>query len=259
MTGDDVCDLAPGFISDTYRAAALLGAQSDIEVIEVEDYIANPKPNGYRSFHMIVEIPAHCSDRVEHVPAEWQIRTIAQGFWACLEHEIHYKYSRAVPRGLLTELTDAAVAAHRLDMTTERLHHKAARLRTTDPKAPSRTRQTPNALRTASPHVTAPVNDTTHRSHPKPAPRDDRRGQQIGGQVTPRGRPRRLAKPDSPESHSPRPRFDRPSTAGGLSCPHLLCTSMPHGQRSVAYVCGSSPPASPAESCKGPGGHDHVK
>ena len=70
MTGDDVCDLAPGFISDTYRAAALLGAQSDIEVIEVEDYIANPKPNGYRSFHMIVEIPVHFSDRVEHVPAE---------------------------------------------------------------------------------------------------------------------------------------------------------------------------------------------
>ena len=164
MTGDDVCDLAPGFISDTYRAAALLGAQSDIEVIEVEDYIANPKPNGYRSFHMIVEIPVHCSDRVEHVPAEWQMRTIAQGFWACLEHEIHYKYSRAVPRGLLTELTDAAVAAHRLDMTMERLHHKAAQNHR--PKAPSRTRQTPNALRTASPHVTAPVNDTTHRSHP---------------------------------------------------------------------------------------------
>ena len=139
----------PGSYRTPTGPRALLGAQSDIEVIEVEDYIANPKPNGYRSFHMIVEIPVHCSDRVEHVPAEWQIRTIAQGFWACLEHEIHYKYSRAVPRGLLTELTDAAVAAHRLDMTMERLHHKAARLRTTDRRPPAELvkRRTPSARR----------------------------------------------------------------------------------------------------------------
>ena len=68
-------------MSDTYRIAARLSEQSDVTVIEVEDYIANPKPNGYKGLHMIVEIPVRLSDRVEQVPVEVQIRTIAQDFW----------------------------------------------------------------------------------------------------------------------------------------------------------------------------------
>jgi putative GTP pyrophosphokinase len=119
-----------GVISDTYRIATMLSQQADVTVIEVEDYIAHPKPNGYKSFHMTVEVPVFLSDRVEQVPVELQIRTIAMDLWASLEHKIHYKYERAVPRRLLNELTDAADAAHRLDMKMERLHNGVVALNT---------------------------------------------------------------------------------------------------------------------------------
>ena len=58
----------------------MLSQQADVTVIEVEDYIAHPKPNGYKSFHMIIDIPVFLSDRVERVPVELQIRTIAMDF-----------------------------------------------------------------------------------------------------------------------------------------------------------------------------------
>ncbi|ERB53933.1 hypothetical protein N806_22660 [Rhodococcus sp. P27] len=70
------------FISDTYRIAEMLTSQTDLRVIEREDYIADPKPNGYKSLHLIVEVPVFMSDRVRHVPIELQIRTIAMDFWA---------------------------------------------------------------------------------------------------------------------------------------------------------------------------------
>jgi putative GTP pyrophosphokinase len=117
-----------GLISDTYRIATMLSQRADVTVIEVEDYIAHPKPNGYKSLHMIIEIPVYLSDRVERVPVELQIRTIAMDFWAGLERKIYYKFERAVPRRLLNELTDAADAAHRLDMMMERLHDEVADL-----------------------------------------------------------------------------------------------------------------------------------
>ena len=115
-----------GVISDTYRIATMLSQQPDITVIEVEDYISHPKPNGYKSFHMIIELPVFLSDRVERVPVELQIRTIAMDLWASLEHRIYDDYERAVPRRLLNELIDAADAAHRLDMTMQRLYDEVA-------------------------------------------------------------------------------------------------------------------------------------
>jgi len=115
-----------GVISETYRIATMLSQQPDVTVIEVEDYIAHPKPNGYMSFHMIIEIPVLLGDRVERVPVEVQIRTIAMDL--CLEHKIYNTYERAVPPRLLNELTDAAEAAHRLDMKMQRLHNDVAAL-----------------------------------------------------------------------------------------------------------------------------------
>ena len=100
----------------------MLSQQADLTVIEVEDYIAHPKPNGYKSFHMIIEIPVYLSDRVERVPVELQIRTIAMDLWANLEHKIHHRHEHAVPPRLLNELIDAADAAHRLDVEVQRLH-----------------------------------------------------------------------------------------------------------------------------------------
>ena len=79
------------FVDDVYRVAHMLSMQSDVKVLVVKDYIRNPKPNGYRSYHMIVEIPVFFSNHAEAVRVEVQIRTIAMDFWATLEHQLNYK------------------------------------------------------------------------------------------------------------------------------------------------------------------------
>ena len=79
------------FIDDIYHIAQLLAQQDDIRVHRIKDYIQMPKPNGYRSYHMIVEIPVFFSERKEYVKVEVQIRTMAMDFWASLEHQIRYK------------------------------------------------------------------------------------------------------------------------------------------------------------------------
>ncbi len=112
------------FISDTYRVLELLSGQPDVTVLEVKDYIAKPKTNGYKSLHLIVEIPVFLSSGVENVKVEVQIRTIAMDFWASLEHKIYYKYNRTVPAALLTDLKLAADVASTLDRSMERLHEE---------------------------------------------------------------------------------------------------------------------------------------
>ena len=79
------------FPEDIYFLANRLMQQDDIVVVEVKDYIANPKPNGYRSLHLILEVPIFLSDRKKYVRAEVQLRTIAMDFWASLEHKLKYK------------------------------------------------------------------------------------------------------------------------------------------------------------------------
>ncbi|GIQ68843.1 hypothetical protein XYCOK13_16670 [Xylanibacillus composti] len=110
------------FISDIYTISEMLQNQSDLRTISVKDYIANPKPNGYKSLHLLVAVPVFLSDRQEHVYVEVQIRTIAMDFWASLEHKIFYKYNQSVPQHLLMELKEAADAAYELDEKMERLH-----------------------------------------------------------------------------------------------------------------------------------------
>lgn len=112
------------FTSDVYRIMEMVTRQGDVTVIEIEDYIADPKPNGYRSVHVIVEIPVFMSDRVESVYVELQIRTVAMDFWASLEHKIYYKHDRAVPSELREELRLAAEAARDLDLRMESLHER---------------------------------------------------------------------------------------------------------------------------------------
>lgn len=70
------------FVEDIYKVSAMLQAQHDIEVVEVKDYIASPKDNGYQSLHLIIKIPIFMSDHMEKVYTEIQIRTIAMDFWA---------------------------------------------------------------------------------------------------------------------------------------------------------------------------------
>lgn len=110
------------FLSDIYRISQMLQNQKDLNIIAVKDYIKNPKPNGYKSLHLLVEVPVFMSDREELVCVEIQIRTIAMDFWASLEHKIFYKYNESVPVRLLADLKTAADTAYELDMKMEQLH-----------------------------------------------------------------------------------------------------------------------------------------
>jgi putative GTP pyrophosphokinase len=131
---DNIKDIAGfritcSFVSDIYRISDMLKSQSDLSIIEMKDYIENPKPNGYQSLHLIVGVPVFMSDRQETVCVEIQIRTIAMDFWASLEHKIFYKYKEAVPQKLLQELKQAADSASALDQQMERLHNEIAEIK----------------------------------------------------------------------------------------------------------------------------------
>lgn len=110
------------FVGDTYRMLEALTTQSDVRVIEVKDYVAHPKPNGYKSLHAIIAIPVYLSTGAVHVTVEVQIRTVAMDFWASLEHKIFYKYEGDLPAHVAADLADAARAADELDVRMEALH-----------------------------------------------------------------------------------------------------------------------------------------
>lgn len=87
------------YVQDCYLVAHALASQPDITLLEEKDYIANVKPSGYRSLHLILEVPVFLSTRTIDVPIEVQIRTIAMDFWASAEHELKYKYQgNCLPR-----------------------------------------------------------------------------------------------------------------------------------------------------------------
>ncbi|MGN0341780.1 MAG: GTP pyrophosphokinase family protein [Roseburia sp.] len=79
------------FQDDIYTMAELLLQQDDIRLVEIKDYIKKPKDNGYRSLHLIVDIPIFLSNEKRHMKVEVQLRTIAMDFWASLEHKLKYK------------------------------------------------------------------------------------------------------------------------------------------------------------------------
>ncbi|MCL3819474.1 GTP pyrophosphokinase [Aeromicrobium wangtongii] len=125
--GEKITDIAGvrvtcSFVSDVYHVFDMLTSQSDVVIVEVRDYITDPKPNGYRSLHALIEVPVFLSDGEVPALVEVQLRTIAMDFWASLEHKIYYKYAEAVPQSLLDGLREASVTAGELDATMERLH-----------------------------------------------------------------------------------------------------------------------------------------
>ncbi|MGG1938590.1 GTP pyrophosphokinase family protein [Paenibacillus polymyxa] len=117
------------FISDIYDVSNMLQRQSDLKVLEIKDYIKNPKPNGYQSLHLLIQVPVFMSDCEELVCVEVQIRTIAMDFWASLEHKIFYKYNQSVPESLTRELKNAADSANALDLQMERLHREIKQIK----------------------------------------------------------------------------------------------------------------------------------
>lgn len=103
------------FTSDIYKISELIRKQSDVKVLKVKDYIANPKPNGYTSYHMIVSVPIFLSDMTIDTKVEIQIRTIAMDFWASLEHKMYYKFEGNAPENIRRELKECAELVSFLD------------------------------------------------------------------------------------------------------------------------------------------------
>lgn len=111
------------YIDDIYRVYDLLTKQNDIVLIEEKDYIKNPKDNGYRSLHIVVEIPIFLSEKVQTVPVEIQIRTIAMDFWASLEHHLRYKSDSDISDNIRNELLDCAYTSFSLDRKMQDIHN----------------------------------------------------------------------------------------------------------------------------------------
>lgn len=96
------------YVDDLYRIANLLLSQDDVSLILEKDYIKNPKPNGYRSLHIVVDVPVYMIEGRLFIPVEIQIRTVAMDFWATLEHGIRYKATEEVPPKIVQELRECA-------------------------------------------------------------------------------------------------------------------------------------------------------
>lgn len=110
------------YIDDIYTVADMLTAQDDVTLIKRKDYINSPKPNGYRSLHLVIETPVYLSERKELVNVEVQIRTIAMDFWASLEHELKYKTDEYVSAELAEQLKDCAETIAATDMKMQQIY-----------------------------------------------------------------------------------------------------------------------------------------
>lgn len=109
------------FPEDVYALANSLLKQDDITLIEKKDYIKNPKPNGYRSLHIIVAIPIFLAHEKRIMRAEIQLRTIAMDFWATLEHQLRYKKDVVFTEEMAEELYKCAEMSAELDLKMENL------------------------------------------------------------------------------------------------------------------------------------------
>ena len=103
------------FVDDVYLLADALLKQDDITLIEKKDYIADPKPNGYRSLHLIVAVPIFLEHEKRVMQVEIQLRTIAMDFWASLEHQLRYKKDFDFTNDMAKELQDCAELSAQLD------------------------------------------------------------------------------------------------------------------------------------------------
>ncbi|MCR4882958.1 MAG: GTP pyrophosphokinase family protein [Clostridiales bacterium] len=116
------------YIQDVFEVAKLLSEQDDISVIRVNDYIHHPKVNGYRSLHLVIEVPVFLAEGRTLVPVEVQIRTIAMDFWASLEHNLRYKADGIVPHDISDELRKTADDISAIDERMQSIHDRMAKL-----------------------------------------------------------------------------------------------------------------------------------
>lgn len=116
------------YVQDVYTVANLLTRQDNVHLTRVRDYIQNPKENGYRSLHLVVEVPVFLAEGRVMVPVEVQIRTIAMDFWASLEHSMRYKAPDGVPEEISAELKQAALDIEALDHRMQSIHDRVDEL-----------------------------------------------------------------------------------------------------------------------------------
>jgi putative GTP pyrophosphokinase len=116
------------FTSDIYRIAEMRAEQDDLTVLAVKDYFKTPKPSGYKSYHMLVQVPVFLSNRVVDVKVEIQIRTVAMDFWASLEHKIYYKYEGDAPEHIQKALIQCAAMVSDLDQEMLALNEEIQKL-----------------------------------------------------------------------------------------------------------------------------------
>lgn len=110
------------YIDDVYTVEKSLLRQDDVKLIRKSDYIKSPKESGYRSLHLVVEVPIFLTDRTYNMPVEIQIRTIAMDTWASLEHELKYKRRDEMPGYVAQELKNCAKAMADVDSRMEKIH-----------------------------------------------------------------------------------------------------------------------------------------
>lgn len=110
------------YIEDVYRIAELLLHQDDVTLLRRSDYIKNPKENGYRSLHLVIQIPVFLSDRTELVPVEVQLRTEAMDLWASLEHQMRYKSSKEISPELQEQLWECAESLAQVDIKMQKIY-----------------------------------------------------------------------------------------------------------------------------------------
>lgn len=114
------------FVEDVYLLAEALLKQDDVMLIEKKDYIANPKPNGYRSLHLIVTVPIFLEHEKRVMQVEIQLRTIAMDFWASLEHQLRYKKDFVFTEEMAQELRDCAELSAQVDLRMDSLRERLA-------------------------------------------------------------------------------------------------------------------------------------
>lgn len=112
------------FVDDVYKIADMLVKQDDIFLVEAKDYIKNPKPNGYRSYHLIIEVPVFFSQKKQWVRVEVQIRTVAMDFWASLEHQVKYKKELKDTKEIERELKECADTIAATDVQMMNIRNK---------------------------------------------------------------------------------------------------------------------------------------
>ena len=112
------------FTSDIYQIAEMISNQADVTVLHVKDYIKNPKPNGYKSYHMVVTVPVYLTDGPVETKVEIQIRSVAMDFWASLEHKLKYKKDIDNPDDIAKELAECARIISSMDVRMQEIRNR---------------------------------------------------------------------------------------------------------------------------------------